>query len=178
MIIVIEIIKSIFNFKKIFDFFCSNKFVTFILMLTFHICTQDKDIKSKLEHYLFKSNGTYDIIKLVVVYLTKLLSLVILLCLIFSLIYKAVVMFSNDDIDRYEFLLIQRIRMKFVIVPFSLALYFLLIIISVKDSWYETLTYVIKQIPAPVKGCFLGSLSIATIIACIYNIYKKWLSEK
>lgn len=144
-------------------------------MLTFHICTQEKDIRSKLEHYLFKRNGTYDIIKLVVVYLTKLLSLVILLCLIFSLIHKAFVMFSNDDTDRYDFLLIQRIRMEFVIVPFSLALYFLLIIISLKDSWYETLTYVIKQIPAPIIACFFGSLSIAAIIA---RIYKRWLNEE
>ena len=142
MCIVYEHIKDLYSFSK------QNKFGAFLIILTLHICTWD------------------DNFQIILIYASVLLKG--LFYLFFSIEFEHKKPFINQVGEKYQKLLHFGNTALLLVLPSLLIGYFLLIIMSVHNSWEHSLNYVIKQFSF-TNLIILLLLHLPYVMAWVYN---------
>ena len=170
MCIVYEHIKDLYSFSK------QNKFGAFLIILTLHICTWDDNFQIKPNQLLYTEYDMYILVELLVFAACKFIIILIyasvllkgLFYLFFSIEFEHKKPFINQVGEKYQKLLHFGNTALLLVLPSLLIGYFLLIIMSVHNSWEHSLNYVIKQFSF-TNLIILLLLHLPYVMAWVYN---------
>ena len=139
--------------KDLFFLSKKNKFCSFLIIFALHICTLNNDFKSELDWFLCGKNEIYDLTKLLisgfftftVIFVCVKITTYGLFRLIFAIEFRNKFPAIDKVGNKYLFLLDLGDTAGLLIYPSLLIIYFLLIIMSVRQNWDYSLTYFTKQ---------------------------------